>query len=205
MYVTHIEETDKRKVMVYVDKGEGFPLYKGEVKKYGIMEHKELSESEYRYILSDVLIKRGKERAMHILQGADRTEKQMREKLEKGGYPITVIDAVIDFLLKYDYIDDYNYAISYIRTYGKSQSERLMREKLRQKGVDRETADSAMNKIMSEIDYDSESIIIDILKKKKYAKETADIKEKNRIISHLLRKGFRYEDILDAIRHYKDN
>lgn len=205
MYVTHIEETDKRKVMVYVDEGEGFPLYKGEVKRYGIREQTDLSESDYRHIISDVLIKRGKERAMHILQGADKTEKQIREKLEKGKYPVIVIDEVIDFLLKYDYINDYNYAVSYIKAYSLIQSERLMREKLRQKGVNREIIDTAMEAAMREVDYDSEGIIINILRKKKYNNDTADMKEKNKIISHLLRKGFRYDDILEAMRHYEDN
>lgn len=205
MYVTHIEETDKRKVMVYLDEGESFPLYKGEVKRYGIMEQAELSESDYRYIISDILIKRGKERAMHILQGADKTEKQIREKLENGRYPIIVIDAVIEFLLKYDYINDYNYAVTYIRTYSTRQSERLMREKLRQKGVDKEIIDTAMTDTMKEVDYDSESIILNILKNKKYNNDTAGMKEKNRIISHLMRKGFKYDDILDALRHSKDN
>ena len=205
MYVTHIEETDKRKVMVYVDEGESFPLYKGEIKRYGIMEQTELSEEDYRRIINDILIKRAKDRAMYILQGADRTEKQIREKLMKGRYPSVVIDEVIKFLLKYEYINDYNYSVSYIRACSKSKSERFMREKLRQKGVDKNIIDTAMEDAMKEADYDSQGIITDILKKKRYNNDTADIKEKNRIISHLMRKGFRYEDILDSIRIAKYN
>lgn len=200
MYVTHIEEADKRKVVVYVDEGESFPLYKGEIKRYGIGEMKELSDEDYRHILKDILIKRAKERAMHILQGGDRTEKQIREKLEKGRYPSAVIDEVIRFLLKYEYINDYDYSVSYIKTYSKNQSERLMRERLRQKGVDRDIIAIAMEDTMKEVGYDSQSIIIDILRKKKYNNDTADIKEKNRVISYLMRKGFKYEDILDCIR-----
>lgn len=200
MYVTHIEEADKRKAVVYVDEGESFPLYKGEIKRYGIGEMKELSDEDYRHILKDILIKRAKERAMHILQGADRTEKQIREKLEKGRYPSAVIDEVIRFLLKYEYINDYDYSVSYIKTYSKNQSERLMRERLRQKGVDRDIIATAMEDTMKEVGYDSQSIIIDILRKKKYNNDTADIKEKNRVISYLMRKGFKYEDILDSIR-----
>lgn len=205
MYVTHIEETDKRKVMVYVDEGESFPLYKGEIKRYGIMEQTELSEEDYRRIINDILIKRAKERAMYILQGADRTEKQIREKLMKGRYPSVVIDEVIKFLLKYEYINDYNYSVSYIEAYCKSKSERLMREKLRQKGVDKNIIDAAMEDTMKEADYDSQGIIADILKKKKYNNDTAGIKEKNRIISHLMRRGFEYDDILDSIRIAKYN
>lgn len=178
MYVTHIEEADKRKAVVYVDEGESFPLYKGEIKRYGIGEMKELSDEDYRHILKDILIKRAKERAMHILQGADRTEKQIREKLEKGRYPSAVIDEVIRFLLKYEYINDYDYSVSYIKTYSKNQSERLMRERLRQKGVDRDIIATAMEDTMKEVGYDSQSIIIDILRKKKYNNDTADIKEK---------------------------
>lgn len=200
MYVTHIEEADKRKAVVYVDEGESFPLYKGEIKRYGIGEMEELSDEEYSHIINDILIKRAKERAMHILQGADRTEKQIREKLEKGRYPSAVIDEVMRFLQKYEYINDYDYSVSYIKTYSKNQSERLMRERLRQKGVDRDIIATAMEDTMKEVGYDSQSIIIDILRKKKYNNDTADIKEKNRVISYLMRKGFKYEDILDSIR-----
>ena len=200
MYVTNIEETDKRKAIVYMDDGESFPLYKGEIKRYGIIEQTELSDEEYTHIVKDILIKRAKERAMHILQGADRTERQIREKLEKGRYPSFVIDEVIKFLLKYEYINDYDYSVSYIKTYGKSQSERLMREKLRYRGVDSDVIAAAMEETMKEADYDCHSIIIDILRKKKYNNDTADKKEKHRVISHLLRKGFNYDDILDSIR-----
>lgn len=200
MYVTYIEEADKRKAIVYVDGGENFPLYKGEIKRYGIREQNELSDDEYGHIIRDILIKRAKERAMHILQGADKTERQIREKLERGRYPSLVIDEVIKFLLKYEYINDYDYSVSYIKTYSKSQSERLMREKLLQRGVDRDIIVTAMEDAMKEADYDCQSIIADILRRKKYNNDTADIKEKNRMVSHLLRKGFMYEDILASMR-----
>lgn len=200
MYVTYIEEADKRKAIVYVDGGESFPLYKGEIKRYGIREQNELSDDEYGHIIRDILIKRAKERAMHILQGADKTERQIREKLERGRYPSLVIDEVIKFLLKYEYINDYDYSVSYIKTYSKSQSERLMREKLLQRGVDRDIIVTAMEDAMKEADYDCQSIIADILRRKKYNNDTADIKEKNRMVSHLLRKGFMYEDILASMR-----
>lgn len=200
MYVTYIEEADKRKAIVYVDGGESFPLYKGEIKRYGIREQNELSDDEYGHIIRDILIKRAKERAMHILQEADKTERQIREKLERGRYPSLVIDEVIKFLLKYEYINDYDYSVSYIKTYSKSQSERLMREKLLQRGVDRDIIVTAMEDAMKEADYDCQSIITDILRRKKYNNDTADIKEKNRMVSHLLRKGFMYEDILASMR-----
>ncbi|MFG6327001.1 MAG: RecX family transcriptional regulator [Lachnospiraceae bacterium] len=200
MYVTYIEEADKRKAIVYVDGGESFPLYKGEIKRYGIREQNELSDDEYGHIIRDILIKRAKERAMHILKGADKTERQIREKLERGRYPSLVIDEVIKFLLKYEYINDYDYSVSYIKTYSKSQSERLMREKLLQRGVDRDIIVTAMEDAMKEADYDCQSIITDILRRKKYNNDTADIKEKNRMVSHLLRKGFMYEDILASMR-----
>ena len=107
---------------------------------------------------------------------------------------------VLKFLLKYEYINDYDYSVSYIKTYSKSQSERLMREKLLQRGVDRDIIVTAMEDAMKEADYDCQSIITDILRRKKYNNDTADIKEKNRMVSHLLRKGFMYEDILASMR-----
>ncbi len=75
-----------------------------------------------------------------------------------------------------------------------------MREKLLQRGVDRDIIVTAMEDAMKEADYDCQSIIADILRRKKYNNDTADIKEKNRMVSHLLRKGFMYEDILASMR-----
>ena len=52
-------------------------LYKGELSRYHIRIHEEIEEDTYRQILSEVLEKRAKLRAMHLLTKMDRTEKEL--------------------------------------------------------------------------------------------------------------------------------
>ena len=54
---------------------------------------------------SDIL-RRAKLRAIHLLEYRDRTEKDMRRKLQQGDYPPEVIDKTIEYLKSYGYIDD---------------------------------------------------------------------------------------------------
>ena len=48
MTVNRIEEVSSSKVKVYIDEEFAFALYKGELRKYGIKEEKELTEAAYR-------------------------------------------------------------------------------------------------------------------------------------------------------------
>ena len=84
MTVTRIEEVSSSKVKVYVDEEFAFALYKGELRKYGIKEEKELTETVYREITGEILPKRVKLRCMNLLQKKDYTRKQLADKLKKS-------------------------------------------------------------------------------------------------------------------------
>ncbi len=84
MTVNRIEEVSSSKVKVYIDEEFAFALYKGELRKYGIKEEKELTEAAYREITGEVLPKRAKLRCMNLLQKKDYTRKQLADKLKKS-------------------------------------------------------------------------------------------------------------------------
>ena len=88
-------------------------LYPSELRRYNIQEGNFLSKEQYKSI-EDILYKRGKERALYYLKNSDKTSYQMRNKLREGFYPENIIEKIIDFLSKYGYIDDLQYAIRYI-------------------------------------------------------------------------------------------
>ena len=96
--VTAVVPLDKRRSKVFVDEEAVFVLYKGELRRYHIEEGEELSEEQHGRILEEVLMKRGKERALYLLKDRDRTEAEIRKKLKEGFYPQQVIDRTMDFL-----------------------------------------------------------------------------------------------------------
>ena len=60
---------------------------------------------------------RAKKRALYLLTDQDRTEKQLREKLEKTGYSGQVIEETIEYVRSFGYIDDLRYSVRYIEYY----------------------------------------------------------------------------------------
>ena len=85
MLVIELEELDKKRIRVLLEDGESFVLYRGEVKNYSIREGEDLPPAQYGEIRSEVLTKRAKKRAMHLLEKMDRTEAQLRAKLKQKG------------------------------------------------------------------------------------------------------------------------
>ena len=129
--VTAVVPLDKRRSKVFVDEEAAFVLYKGELRRYRIEEGEELSEEQHGRILEEVLMKRGKERALYLLKDRDRTEAEIRKKLKEGFYPQQVIDRTMDFLKEYGFVDDLEFGRRYIEVYGnqRSQIQAFLRKK----------------------------------------------------------------------------
>ena len=98
MMITEILPVTKQKYRVVTDEQLAFILYKGELSHYHLQEGRELTEQEFRAIQEEVLIKRAKLRAMHLLTARDYTELQLRNKLEQGEYTQEAVDIAIEYV-----------------------------------------------------------------------------------------------------------
>ena len=98
MVVTRVEAVTKTKYKVYVDGQFAFILYKGELSRFHIAEDQELSQESYEKIRTEVILKRAKLRAMHLLNDMWRTEVQLREKLTRNEYPADIVEAAISYV-----------------------------------------------------------------------------------------------------------
>ena len=199
IYVTEYEALGKGKLRIRFDNGAELSLYRSEAKQFHLAKDAGIEEEMYRKLLDDVVAKRATKRAMHLLERMDRTEYQLRDKLKTGGYPEECIDAAIEYVKRYHYIDDLRYAYTYVRLHQERLSKMQIRMKLSQKGIDRELIAQAL-----EEEYETEEIeqIRRLLAKKNYAGEAADEKEFRRIYQFLLRRGFRSNEIMRAMKEF---
>lgn len=186
MQVTAVVPLDKRRSKVFFDGELGFVLYKGELRQYRIEEGRELPDEQYGQILEEVLLKRGKERALYLLKDRDRTEYEIRKKLKEGFYPQQVIDRTVDFLKEYHFVDDLDYGRRYIEAYGTQRSRRRLEFDLRQKGLRQEQ----ICILLEEGEICEDSPIRAFLRKKGYIPESASPKERAKLAAALIRKGF---------------
>ena len=114
MEVTEIQELTKSRSKIVIDQEFAFVLYKGELRQYGIKLGQDLSEETFDEIMTEVLPKRAKLRAMNLLKSRSYTEAQLRTKLQQGGYPETVIAEALAYVASFHYTDDLQYALDYI-------------------------------------------------------------------------------------------
>lgn len=197
MLVTELVELDKKRIRVLLEGGESFVLYRGEVKNYSIREGEELPPAQYGEIRSEVLTKRAKKRAMHLLEKMDRTEAQLRAKLKQGFYPEDIVDEAIAYVKSCRYLDDARYAENYVQGQKGRKSQRRIYMDLLGKGIPKSLITQAL-----EEGYQAgqeQELILKWVQKKGYSSSKADLKEKQKMYQSLLRKGFHSDDILHVL------
>ena len=196
MIITNIEAATNAKYKVYIDGEYAFILYKKELSRYHIAAGQELEEGVWQKIRTEVIGKRAKLRALHLLNDMGRTEAQLRQKLERDGYTTDVVEEAVSYVKSFGYINDENYARIYIDSRKNRKSRKEIFANLLQKGIDREVVERVFEECYE--GEDARKAIAQILKKKHYDPETADRKETQKILGYLSRKGFGYEDIFSV-------
>lgn len=201
MIVTAVEELSKSRSKIMIDGEFAFVLYKGELRLYHIREGEEIAQKDYDTISKEVLPKRAKLRAMKLLTKKEYTEKQLRDKLREGFYPEAVIREALAYVASFHYTDDFRYAVTYIADHENTRSRRRIEQDLLGKGISREIQEQAWAEWEAKGgSQDEQSMIHELLVKRRYNPDTADLKERQRIYAFLMRKGFSGEAVRRAMK-----
>ena len=195
--IVQIEKLDKGKRRIRFENGESCIVYYSEIRGLHLEEDAYVSYEIYEKLFKEVVGKRAKKRALHLLEQMDRTEQQLREKLMASEYPVRCIDDAIEYVKSFHYLDDERYAQTFTRYKKDKMSRQQIKQKLMMKGVSREIVSEA---IEEEYDVDETVHIRSILEKKHFSNETADEGEFRRVYNYLLRRGFRSNDILKEMK-----
>ena len=200
--VNNYEALGKGRYRVAFDNGVSCVLYRSEAAQLSIEAQCSLTDENYDYLINEIVGKRVKKRAMHILEQMDRTEHQLREKLAKGEYPQECIDSAIEYVKKYRYLDDERFASSYVRYHQEKLSRQQLSVKLSQKGVGRDIIAEALE---MEYEADDGEKIRNLLSKRHFDPDNTDRQENNKIYQYILRRGFKSSDILKEMRVFSEN
>ena len=200
MEITEVAPLDKKRRKVYIDGQYAFPLYLSELRKYNIETGATLEESVYDDICS-LLMRRVRERILYLIADYDRSEQNIRQKISMAGYRGSFVDDAIDSLKEYGYIDDLRFARYYAESMRdtKGRSAFAISRSLYEKGISRDVIDT----VMGELDIDEEVQILKALSSKGYNEDNIrqiDDKERQKLISFLMRKGFSYDLISIYVR-----
>ena len=201
--ITSIKELNKKKLLISINYEEAFALYKGEVRRLHIKEGVVLPESVYEEIIA-TLTKRATLRAMSLLTSKDYARQELIDKLAKSRYPKESIKKAVAYVESYGYIDDYRYAYNYFNFKAANKSKRIIEMKLMQKGINSNIIKEISDGFYEDnLDCELNQSIKLIRKKLKLAEdeyiENLDVKEKNKLMAFLFRKGYSMDIINKAL------
>lgn len=197
IHINTFENLGKGKYRIGFDTGVICLVYGSEIRNMNLEADKYITEEQYHIILKDIVGKRAKKRALHLLEKMDRTEQQLREKLITSEYPIECVDDAITYVKSFHYLDDVRYAETFTRYSKEKFSRGHIKQKLMTKGVSRDIINKAVE---TEYDVDEAEHIRRLLEKKHYNYQTSDEGEFRRMYQYLLRRGFRSNDILKEMK-----
>lgn len=207
MNVTKIEPVTRTKFKVYLDGAFAFVLYKGELSRFGIREDRAVPDEVVEKIRREVILKRAKLRAMHLLEDMDRTEAALRDKLRQGLYPEETVDQAVEYVKSFGYLNDARYAENFVRGRQGKKSGKEIRAALMQKGLTCEQIDQAFAACCDEEEAQQaeQSAVRRLLQKKRFDPERTDEEEMRKIYGYLARKGFSYDVVRQVIQNYNEN
>lgn len=198
MVVTSIEQQKKsqERYNVFIDGKFAFGLIMEDILFFKIKEGNEISEEKCAYIMDTVLYIKAQNVALRYLGYKMRTEKEIRDKLFEKEYDEVIVGRVIEFLTKYNYVDDLKYAQSYIKEvqHLKPKGSYAIKQKLREKGV----SDIIISEALEDSDLDEDEGAQSLLCKKLGERREVSFKEKKKLHDFLLRRGYSYAIIKKA-------
>lgn len=195
--VTESSNLGKGRIRFRMDDGKEFILYRGEARQFHLQDGSILTEEQEQQLIYEVIGKRARRRAMHLLEQMDRTEQQLRDKLLQGGYPQECVELALEYVKSYHYVDDYRYACNYVSYRQDRMSRQQLKLKLAARGVQRDLIDQVLEDVY---EGDEQEQIKQLLQKRRFCADTADQKEFQRTYQFLMRRGFKSSEVLHAMK-----
>ncbi|MCX7832625.1 MAG: RecX family transcriptional regulator [Ignavibacteria bacterium] len=204
MKITLIEPQKKSgRYNIYIDNQYSFGIYEETLVNFGLKKNDELTEKKIKEIKDYDELNFGKKLAYKYLSYKQRTEQELRNKLQNSKISKKNIEKIIRFFREHNFINDESYVKSLIvsEVSKKPKGKKLLKAKLKQKGISEEIINSAISRYVSEDieEANAKTLLEKYLKKiKKYPLE----KQKQKSYRYLISRGFEYDTVSNILKEY---
>ncbi len=161
----------------------------------GVCHRKAVMAKEYSEVEKEI-IQKAKKKALSILGFSDKTEKMLREKLIENEFPDYAVEASVEYVRSFHYIDDSRYAGNYILAKSAEKSIFEIRHILKERGV----SEAEIEKALSEADISEEDTVKALFLKKYGYKDLSDPKIFEKALRYFAGKGFAFEAVKNGIK-----
>ncbi len=180
--------------------GEQYKIDSATLQNEGIKEGMDIPFERFIEINHLSNCNRAYEKALYLLDYRDRTFVEIKRKLNEN-FPPEAVEYALSKVQDLGLVDDENFARRFaaeminFKNYGKKRVE----SELFRRGVERDIID----KVLEEFDIDSVERIREVLERKYYPLPQ-DKKEISKIVNALMRQGYSYSDIKNALSLTED-
>lgn len=184
------------RISVFIDGSFAFGVNQDVVLEFCLTKGLELSVDAQSEILQREGYFRARSTALSFLAYRDRSEQEVRRRLERSGFTEDAIEQAVAYLIESGLLDDRSFAISYAEGRFRSGGYGPVRIKhdLRRKGIGRAAAEEAVERVFS--DTEAQLSTARELGRRRWERlsgEKDDRKRRKKVFDHLVRRGFQRE------------
>ena len=154
-------------------------------------------EEEYMQLTEQTAYQKAKERAVWLLSRQDYSEQGLMRKLMDAAFCQPTSQKVCDFLKAGHYLDDARFAENFIRRKKNRSGSRKISMDLRYKGIERETADTALENLSPEEEVEA---ACKLAKKYLSSKSLEPQDAFRKCAAYLSRRGYSWDTVKAAYR-----
>lgn len=159
-----------------------------------ILPEASFERDEWYGILTESDYKIGLNYALDYISKGMKTQKEIKNKLFERKIRENAVEQILTRLRELDYVNDRKYALEYVGVYSDTRGSIRLRNELYLRGVDRKYIDEALDTLTDEGPAALNAAL-------KFTKgRELDNKERERLIRHLLSRGFPYDAVKTALR-----
>lgn len=201
MRIASVKPSQRKKgrFLVELEDGGILRVTEEELLRFSLREGRELDGGELEALEASAKASAARTAAANIIGSRPLSKRELTRRLVRKGAAEEDAGAAADWLEETGAVNDRAYAAMLARHYaGKGYGKARIREEMRRRGVDRELWDEALEELPDPAE------ILDRLIQKKSGGDLRDRKELKRISDGLLRRGFAWGDVKDALRRYTE-
>lgn len=182
---------------IYVDGKYSFSLDEFQLVQTGLHSGLYIDESKLDELKSESDYGKNYIRAVDLISRRLRSEKEIRDYAKRKQWTATNTERVIERLKSHGYLNDKVFAEAFVRSRQSTErySKRRIERDLRQKGI----APNIIEQVLPDKSSDKNAII------KLVQKKASRYDDVNKLKAYLIRAGFNYDDVNQAINEYYSN
>lgn len=194
-----VQEKNKDRYNIFFDEKYAFSVDEDVLIKHGLKKGMELDEFAISEIGYQDDIRKAYNTAIQYLSRRMRTEKEVRQYLAEKEMDGTIIQEVIHKLYEYQFLNDQEFALAYVRTLMNTtdKGSGIIRSELKEKGISEDIIELAMREYPYEAEFDAaHKLCVKFVEKNK--RDSSKIM-KQKLEQLLFRKGYPMDIIQAAI------